>query len=187
MLRRVNSGLLRLFVAIDVPDEARNAVAAMSQPVEAFHWTKRDQLHLTLQFLGDTEPDLLPVLKSTLAAISAEKFILSQMQLDVFPSIRKPRVVVIRFSPCDALVRLQQAVHSGIVSSGIRVDNRFKPHVTIARLRDAKAGTVRNYLKAAVCPTLEMEIGEFHLYESHLGPKGARHEKLRSYKLGAGD
>ena len=58
--------LHRLFVAVPVPAETREACHALIEPVRTLpfgryaRWVHLDTLHVTLRFLGDTPPDRVP-------------------------------------------------------------------------------------------------------------------------------
>ena len=73
--------------------------AALQADLDDARWTQPEQFHLTLRFLGDTEPERLPALEAALAAASSSAPDLRLDGLTVFPSRRRPRVLVARVTP----------------------------------------------------------------------------------------
>ena len=174
----------RLFIAIDVPESHISILQGPKQEIPGFRWTPQSQLHLTLQFLGDTPRKLLNPLESELANVAGVQFSIRPDRLDVFPSLRKARVLVVRMQPCNALSDLQAAVAAAVRSAGVNINRGdFKAHVTIARLRDVSPSVLRRYLNDTKPGSDAFEVNRFHLYESHLSSRGADHVRLASFPL----
>lgn len=176
----------RLFVALDVPEAVADVLTALHTPDLAARWTPSDQYHLTLRFLGDVEEARIDALDAALGGVRAEGLKLAGAGLDVFPSRRRPRVLVFRLAPQPALLRLQGAVEAAVAACGVRPDAKpFAPHLTLARLKGASPQDVRGYLRRHEGATLpRFEATAFHLYESVLRPKGALHTRIATYALG---
>ena len=73
----------RLFVAIDVPETVRAELAGLAEPLEGVVWTRPEQLHLTLRFIGETEKR--EGLEAALERVRVEPFILPVGGIGVFP------------------------------------------------------------------------------------------------------
>src|SRR5207244_5960961 len=90
---------LRLFIAADVPESARNRVAEVIGPfrdrVPVARWTKPDGWHVTIKFLGSTWPRLLGEVREAMAkaAATVEPVETSLTELGVFASVRRARVI----------------------------------------------------------------------------------------------
>jgi 2'-5' RNA ligase len=175
----------RLFIAVDIPDPAIQVFADLREEISGFRWTPIHQLHLTLQFLGDTPRSKIGPLEQQLGQIAGTPFSIIPDRLEVFPSIRSARVLVVRLNENAALTDLQRSVVEAVHRAGIEADRRrFKSHVTIARFRHVSAPDLQRYLRSTEPDTRSIEIDRFHLYRSHLAPQGARHERIASFQLG---
>lgn len=174
----------RLFVALDLPEKHYAAFEHTQKPVGGVRWVPLQQLHLTLQFLGNVSEEVIPPLKHALARVSGRPITLSADRFDIFPSLRKARVLVIRFAPCEALDELQRQVVSATQSAGLSADRQsFKSHVTVARLRSVSLETVHFLLERPIPVTTPIRFETFYLYQSHLDRKGARHERLATFAV----
>src|SRR5262245_31761683 len=91
----------RIFVAVDISDEARRKVAAYIETLRnefrkiRVGWDKAEKLHLTLKFLGDTNENQLKNLEKIVEEISAKitNFNLQIAETGIFPNARNPRVL----------------------------------------------------------------------------------------------
>jgi len=136
---------LRLFVALAVPIQIRNALAQTQLelrkllPGSSASWTHADRTHLTLRFLGDVEPARLEALTSSLAA-AAENFgpiELIAERLGCFPDARHPRVLWAGVQDRDEqLAGLQRRISSATAAFTREPEERqFTGHITLARIR----------------------------------------------------
>ena len=198
----VPSGLLRLFVAVEIPDAVKQEVERRMTPLRerqaAAHgtrarWVDPRGLHLTLVFLGDVPADLLPALETALAEAVAPR---SRMTLALsgggtFPPHRPARVAWVGIQAPPALSELQGALVGAAVDA---VDHQpeerpFSPHVTLARCREPwPQPAAREFVTAFAGPIGEpFEVAEVVLFRSHLGDspgvRGARHEVLARFPL----
>src|SRR6185369_14737661 len=94
MIRRI-----RLFIAIEIPDPIKAELTKLQNLLRRaqadISWTKPENIHLTLHFLGEVEEGRLEILKQR-CAVSAAEFAPFMMTLDgagVFPDFRRPRVL----------------------------------------------------------------------------------------------
>ncbi len=157
---------------------------------EGLRWARAEQLHLTLQFLGDLEPGMLPEAAARLAQVCGlhRPFSLSLAGLGFFPDPRRPRVLWVGLSgEVDQLLHLQSDVSEGLGQFGTHREQRaFQPHLTLARVRP------RSRLSPGSWPAADAVNGprpvpwtvrEVHLMRSELHPAGARYTILRSVHL----
>ena len=179
---------MRLFVAIDLPDRIKQAVAGICRGVPGVRWLPPDQLHLTLRFIGETEDAAIATIRSGLAAITSPAFPLSLREMGCFPSPRRPRVLWVGLSGGAPLMQLQHDVETALVAAGLPPEERpFSPHITLARLRDHREGDVAPFLaRNAFFASGPFTVDAFHLYSSALTAKGAIHRREASYPLGRG-
>ncbi|MGA7828902.1 MAG: RNA 2',3'-cyclic phosphodiesterase [Geobacteraceae bacterium] len=177
--------MLRLFVAIDLPEEIKSAVSSLRYPKSEAKWVAEDQLHLTLRFIGDVDDDLIESIVTGLSGIAAAPFFLVLKGVGCFPSKREPRVLWVGIGSSDALFALQADIEKVLVLNGSVPDRRpFFPHITIARLKEVSAARIAPFLqKNSQFATGSFPVTEFILYSSTLTQQGAIHREIASFPL----
>jgi RNA 2',3'-cyclic 3'-phosphodiesterase len=179
----------RLFIALDPPPGVREPLCALYEPVRGIAWTRPEQLHLTLRFLGDVEVALGDALAAALARVAVEEFVLPVSGLGSFPPRGPARVLWVGVGRGHTrLYQLRQQIDDALLGCGLALDVRhFQPHVTLGRVKDgAPAGGVAEFLRrhrAFEAPPFRATA--FVLYASELRPAGAVHTPRRVYPLQA--
>jgi len=179
---------MRLFTALDLPDALCTDVAALRAPETLdVRWTPPEQYHVTLRFIGDASPETADRFTTRLDRIQAPVAEGVPYGLDVLPSRRNPSVLVVGLEPTESLLAVYEAVSEALESVGLEPETRsYRPHVTLARVRDCSAEIVHRFLdrhEAGDLPSFRADA--FHLYESTLTPDGAVHERRASFSLGS--
>lgn len=168
---------LRLFFALwPDPDLGRRIwdLTRACVAVSGGRPVKRENLHLTLAFLGDVDVGKLPELRAAAAELHNPGF---EFSLDTLVFWARPGVLVLQPGTVpEALSCLAADIRSAmaVFSAGNNSEN-YRPHVTLAR----KAGPARQALGAA----LLWRASEFCLVSSVTDPGGARYEPLARYHL----
>lgn len=164
---------MRLFVALDLPREVREALGALPLG-EGWRRVPVESLHVTLAFLGDLE-SATPVVDSVRSALRPVGR-LSLGEAVCLPP-RRPRVMAVRLR--GDLGEMQAAVAGALVAAGLyEPETRpFLAHVTIGRARD------RPSRELPAVPSLSFAAPSVSVYASHLSPKGARHEALATFPV----
>jgi 2'-5' RNA ligase len=159
---------VRLFVALNLPDEERarlyDATAALRQAGLPVRWVARDALHLTLEFLGEVAEPGVGAIQSALERLAAghERLTLAIGGVGAFPSTRRPRVVWLGIRPAPELLSLQRGVEAALEPLGF-------PGFEQAAEAVRYGATV--------------EVRSVDLMRSHLGPTGARYERIAAAPL----
>jgi len=181
---------MRLFTALDLPDPLRDRIASHRAPdrLDA-RWTVPDQYHVTLRFIGSTDADTAARYEDALADVTAPVAECQPYGLDVLPSRRDPRVLVVGLEHTDTLRAVYAAVSDALGTAGLAPEDRsYRPHVTLARLSDADPRVVHRVLDAQEPGEWPpVHVRQFHLYESTRTPDGAVHERRATYALGTSD
>lgn len=179
---------MRLFVAIDPAPEVQARIAqhidkALRPRAPSAKWIEAGNLHLTLAFLGETEASKVEALSEALTRVAAahDRFSLRFEGGGSFGAPRRPRVLWIDArGDREALSALQRDVEAAVLPPESRSSGRaFSPHLTLARSREPRGDAAL----AGCVEALAGELGETAvtavvLYESVLGPRGARYTKL---------
>jgi len=180
---------VRVFVALDVPEAVRAALAELSGRLKktclGARWVCLEGVHITLKFIGEVKPDTLVQMRESLGALpSFEPINLRFAGLGFFPSARRPRVFWAGVETGLRLAELAAAIEMKLEPLGIPPEKRaFQPHLTLARF-ETPQGT--QALTAAVEALQKPEFGsatfeEFHLYQSVLKRSGAEYSRLVTY------
>lgn len=184
---RTGGTSLRLFVALDLPQEARAAIESWQALVftDLPDIRVNRSLHLTLCFLGQVPADAVPTLESALSRIVLESFRLALGAPLFLPQRGSKRVVALPLvdSPdapggLEALLRLQASVSQALATTGLyRPERRaYLPHLTVARYRrPGRAFCLQNVTLPRLLPS------PLVLYTSDLARGGAVHTPLATF------
>lgn len=175
---------MRLFVAVGVPDDVAEGLLRLQGGVPGARWQSREQLHLTLRFIGETGGARAGDIDDALAVIDAPAFTLELHAVGSFGG-RDPRQLWAGVRPNEALVHLQRKIETVLQRVGLAPEQRkFAPHVTLARLKASPRPKVTEYLTAhALYASPPFAVNAFELYSSTLTPKGGLYRVERSYPL----
>lgn len=189
---------LRLFIAIPLPEEIKIALENVQRelrhaaPKEGLRWTTRDQLHLTLRFLGNVQTQHVDALTQALRSASEtySALELRSQGLGAFPNRGAPRVLWAAIEDkTKQLPSLQAAIQSAtLVFTNEKPEERFAGHITLARVKRIKPSEAK-VLAAALGARGSRVFGEWtarevHLLRSELSAQGAKHTILSIFILG---
>ena len=180
----------RLFIAADISDDARTAVSGLIAslqeefPVKGVSWSKLENLHVTIKFLGKTDEAAEKVLIEKLSPITAS-YQPFRLQLDK-PELLGKRVVSIAVrSDTPTIFSLEMVIDTECERLGFPGEGRrFHPHITLARIRQPENARElgRHILQTQIEP-LGFDIREIVLYESKLEAGGSVYNVVRRFKL----
>jgi RNA 2',3'-cyclic 3'-phosphodiesterase len=186
---------LRTFIAIDVPPAVLDTIIRIQSRFRPLglraSWVKPGNIHLTLKFLGETDPDRIPGIQNKLTEILASftPFRLSLDSVGVFPNTKNPRILWIGLKDDEGTLQtLQSSIEKALEGMGFPMDPRpFAPHLTLARIKSPKGNReLQDELDAVNQKGIDphpFDVGEIHLYESQLTPKGSIYTVLANFKL----
>lgn len=184
-----------MFCAIALTSEARDRVArhvaSLRQlvPDARASWTRPENIHLTLKFLGDISPasvsDLSDAAKRAVAKL--EGFTIRVEQAGFFPPRGAPRVLWLGINDEEAqLAQLHDRLEVECAKAGFPRENRpFRPHLTIARLRQAShaATLASTHLQMDFAP-VEVAISALLVIRSELSSSGSKYTVISAASLG---
>ena len=137
---------MRLFVALNVPTDHWRLDLPETIPGVDARWVVPGQWHVTLQFIGEVDRSDLMRYKNALGSIEAPPAVLHPYGLDVLPRRHAPRVMTIGLDRTESLMTCHRAVRRALSAVGVATEHKdFRPHVTLARMRDADAEAVHRY------------------------------------------
>ncbi len=166
--------LLRLFFALPCPKDQAQAIAAWRATLPAQGKpSHRDNLHLTLAFIGMQPASLLLQLEQLGASVQLDAFAL---QLNAIECWANGILHLAPAEPAPALLTLQQRLQEGLSGLGIELEQQtYRPHLTLAR--QCKE------LPSVIAPIFAWQVDSFALYLSESTPEGVRYRALASWPL----
>jgi RNA 2',3'-cyclic 3'-phosphodiesterase len=170
----------RLFIAIDLPDEIAESLAALDPHCRGLVFSAPSQIHLTLAFLAAVDPTTANLLKEKLAAISFRAFFLPVMGLGIFSRKGMPRILWIGVGHGHPhLFQLHKRANEAALACNLPIEERaWTPHFTIARGRGISPALMQSFLKKhRDYDAGMMHVEEFHLYQSKLTAAGPLHRR----------
>ena len=189
---------MRLFVAVEIDPPAAHALAEFSAalrrkaqtlaPSARIGWVSPEQLHITSRFIGEMNDDRAAAIAGALLhALAIEPFEVVVEGAGAFPVRGAPRVLWAGIAAGgEELSAVEAEVSARLAAYGVeREDRPYRPHVTIARVREA-AGL----RSAALFDTLADQrfgttrVEAITLFQSRTSPKGAVYTPLHRTPLG---
>jgi len=173
---------VRLFIAIlfskPVLDGLAAAVGDLRPRFQSGNFTARENLHLTLSFLGETAPERLNAVRDAMEAVTVPHFRLRIGGIGSFCR-EGEELYWAGIERSDALLRLHEELNVELVRQGFPVERReFRPHLTLVR-------------RAVLCgaqaelpmPFLEMDVERISLMCSRPGKGGSIYTELAAKEL----
>lgn len=182
---------MRLFVAVDLQENLRRAAARVTRALrdrleraETFgvSWVAPENLHLTLQFLGEVQDDVRQRVEAAMREpFATPAFDVELAGVGTFPPAGSARVIwlgIVRGG--DSLLRLHDEVEARLEPFAFEKEDRtYRAHLTIARFRTPAPSCVREVIAAGKAASIGCcTVQHVTLYRSQLSPKGAIYTPL---------
>jgi 2'-5' RNA ligase len=147
-------------------------------------WQTREQLHLTLRFIGGVDGRMVRDIDDMLSGIRCPRFQVELKGVGEFGH-DKPHALWAGAAPNDALLHLQRKIERAVQQAGLEPERKkYKPHITLARLRGTPPGIVMDWLTDhALFSSGPFGVGGFGLYSSQLTSGGSKYRVEREYLL----
>jgi len=180
---------MRLFVAIDLDENAREAIGAEQRrlmhalgTVRSLRWVRPADMHLTLAFLGETDQSRAQAIVGAMgAALAATPFVIAFTGLGVFPPRGAPSVLWIGVGAGrHELIAVERAVADRLERAGVARERRpYHPHLTLARWRAARPGDRQRVVGAdSGGDVARVTVASVVLYQSRLASTGPTYNVL---------
>ncbi|HET7624811.1 MAG TPA: RNA 2',3'-cyclic phosphodiesterase [Verrucomicrobiae bacterium] len=193
-MENANPALQRLFIAISLPDEIKNEIEKTQAelrrelPENFARWTKRQQFHLTLKFLGNVNAENLKNLAVALRGVG-ENFPSLRLRAEgigFFPDWKFPRVIWVGArDESNLLPELQRAIEFAVRDfTSQKPEGKFAGHVTLGRIPRIKRSETER-LANIVGKFRGRFFGEWtgrevELIRSELAPGGSRYATIET-------
>ena len=180
---------MRVFIAVDLPIEIRNALAEIQRELRPIthtvRWVAPESIHITLKFIGEAPETRLDEIHGALTGLTWKPFTVTVHRVGFFPGNRSPRVFWAGME-APTMQGLAEEIDARMERLGFEKEKRaFRPHITLARAKDTR---MDSSLVAGAGKFEEHEFGSFavdrvFLFKSTLKSGGAVYDKLKEYLL----
>ena len=187
---------VRTFVAVEITpgvrSRARQLIEKLSATGANVKWVEPENLHLTLAFLGEVDVLEIPELCETVrqSVGDYEPFDIEVRGVGAFPDLRRPRTVWIGVeNGAEEMIALHGSLEKGLTKLGYRAEKRrFRPHLTLGRVRNAPQGQGVDDLGRAIEQFRDyqadtMSVAEVIVFSSRLDRGGPEYEPLGTIEL----
>ena len=185
----------RIFIAINLPEKIKENLVKYQRkwPELPIKWTKKDNLHITLVFIGHVKDEEIPEIcqivekiaeKNSVFTISLNKIIYAP------PKKMPPRMVWVSGEKSEQLTKLQRALENSLLASplkkNIKQEKRlYSPHITLGRIKrwDFKQLEIEERPGINKDVSFNFEVSSIEIMESQLKKTGAEYTTLESVPL----
>jgi 2'-5' RNA ligase len=174
--------LVRLFVAVELPDEIRENIRASQEHLKKIRarLTLVDPplIHITLKFIGEVDE---PVQEKIMAALEPIQFVPFEISVKGLAgnNASRPRVIWARISDNGRCAELAGLIEKALVPLGILPENRpFRAHATVARVKQFEPDLIPAIRSQSDCEFGSAQVNGFSLKKSTLTPSGPRYEDV---------
>ncbi|MGB5748594.1 MAG: RNA 2',3'-cyclic phosphodiesterase [Desulfobacterales bacterium] len=188
------SETIRTFIALELPPAVISLFQEVQQDLKRLkiraRWVRPENIHLTLKFLGDVNPDDIDKIGTAMAvaAIDCLPVTVYVKGIGVFPGIKRPRVIWVGLGgDTQSLLALQSRLEQELARVAFPKDKRsFKAHLTLGRFKKpANPAAVRQMISEyATLNSDEFTCNQVFLFGSDLKPSGPVYSKLKQTNLG---
>jgi 2'-5' RNA ligase len=186
----------RIFIAAELPE---NMILDLTKTVQCLwpgmnqgiRWVPREQMHLTLKFIGEYPLDKIPAVQAVCEKLTHNPahMAVQVCGFGVFPNQQSPNVLWAGLQKAEALINLQVKLDKELELLGIPKEKRaFKPHLTLARIKQHfPAHQMKSLLAPLSDPksafVQETFVEKITLFESQLNREGAIYRKIAIFQL----
>lgn len=183
----------RTFIAVNLNPEIREHLASLQNnlniPEIKIKWVEKNNLHLTMKFLGYISLEQTELIKSALKEITCQYNPFSielSSDIGVFPTHKMPRIVWVGIKKgTNELIELYNSIENSLSDKGFpREDKDFSGHITIGRIKFIRDKTnFIQILKRIGVNNFTQEVGSIDLMESKLTPNGPIYNIVAKFPL----
>jgi len=185
-----SEGPLRLFVGVELPVAAAGAVQAVADACRGrlppLRWSRPEDRHVTLEFLGDVASTAVPGLTDRLDRVARTRsgFNTSLGGVGGFPNAAGARVVWVGLDdPEGGWSGLASAVREAFPGPVTAGPEPFVPHITLAR--SPRPVELPRRLLERPGSSADWLVDTFALFRSKADVGGPRYERLELFALGS--
>ncbi len=181
----------RIFIAINLPEKIKNKLVSDQEEIERrfdvnpMRWTKKDNLHITLVFLGYIlDDEILEIIEKTKkTALQCDSFLIKLNKICYGPPEKTPpKMIWAKGEENKKLTELKNNLEINLMNSETRV---FSPHITLAKIRAWQWRQIEPEERPEIEKeiSLSFEVNSIDIMESQLKRQGPEYIMLESIEL----
>lgn len=186
---------MRTFFSLELPEDVKDQIKSASQSIQGpayVKWVSRENLHITLKFLGEVDRGQIPEIKERAegTASRSEPFTVNINRLGGFPNNSFPKVIWLgSSSPPDQIFRLHEDLEESLFGLGFEKEDRdYVPHITLGRTKEDDAKKIEqlgeNMVGLDFDSSWRVLVEEITLMKSELKSEGPVYTPLFRVDLG---
>jgi len=182
--------MIRLFVALIIPDETKNQIIEIRNKIfpheGRFRWEENSKIHLTLKFIGEVKEDLLESITKELSFLehfqkircSAERFGF------FFKGKHEPRILWLGLTLDKSIYSIVDEMNQKLSYYSIPIEKRkFSAHLTLLRIKNGVPKDFISKFSNAELPKVNFISNEIVLMKSELSSNGSTYKEIKKYYL----
>lgn len=183
----------RVFIAINLPETVKKELSSFQfkWPELPCRWVKKDNLHITLAFLGYlTDEELVEVCKITKETASKHSpFFVNLRKIIYGPPKTTARLVWVEGEKSEELAKLRNDLEAELVGLSSELESErgrgYLPHLTLGRLRQWEFRKIEPEERPEINEdiNLSFEVSSIDVMESRLKRGGPEYDILESVPL----
>lgn len=173
---------VRSFIAVNLSSEIKEYLTSLQNilniPETKIKWVEKDNLHLTMKFLGYISLEQTELIKSKLKEIAnrcSPLIIKLSSNIGIFPTYKMPRIIWVGIKEgTNELKEIYNSIENNLSNKGFPRENKdFSGHITIGRVKFIRDKTnFIQILKRIEVNNFTQEVDSIDLMESKLTPNG---------------
>lgn len=177
---------MRLFVAVDIPEELRERLKPLLNLLSRYRGIKPvepENLHITLKFLGEVNDARAELVKDRLRKVEFDPFTIRFRGIGFFPRPDYMRVIWVGVEG-EGIYKLAEKIEKEMRKLGFKKDREFRAHLTVGRVKRIDADLrmkLAEELKEFNRDYGEFTVEEFRLKRSTLTPKGPIYDDVEVF------
>ena len=182
--------MIRLFVALEIPEEVISVVLAERGKIlggeNSIRWEPKEKLHITLKFLGDTKDLLVEQISQELELLvkKTKPFKLELNKFGVFRRGGDPKILWVGMKESKWISNFVDEIEESFCKFGYpKEERKFKPHVTLLRFRGGENTEKILKLLEVNLPPLSFNAKKVSLFKSELKQSGSVYTGLKSFQI----
>ncbi len=166
---------MRAFIAIEIPFNSR--IGELQDSIDGrVKLVERENMHITLKFLGDVDEKLLEKIEAIIGSCKVEPFTLNLKGVGFFPNERYVRVIWVGVENWEPVVKMAKCIDEKLNSLGFKKERDYTPHLTVARAKGPVR--IKDLDKFIGMEFGNVDVREVKIKKSTLTPSGPIYEDV---------
>jgi len=181
--------MIRLFVALLIPDEVRSIVFdhcnSITENSSEYRWEEKEKIHLTIKFIGEVKKELLPQIIDEIEFVkSFSTFNCSISTFGFFFRFNEPKILWCNLDIDESIISIVDELNIRLKKFNIEPETKkFKGHLTLMRIKRKVSEDFIRSVKEYKFSPVKFTANEIAIVQSILKPSGSEYKVLKIYEL----